>query len=165
MKTLKTRLAAAAVVAALASAFISAVADPADNSRRDEPALMQPVKSVFDHYLKIQAELCKDSLKGINEQGSAIAQAVRTDGMKMLSNEVAKEADALAKAKDIGAAREAFKPLSASLIKYLADNKAGRGDYHEVYCPMAKASWLQSEKDVRNPYMGKDMLTCGEFKN
>lgn len=40
-------------------------------------------------------------------------------------------------------AREAFEPFSASLIKYLAENKAGKGIYHETYCPMVKASWLQ----------------------
>jgi iron complex transport system permease protein len=51
------------------------------------------------------------------------------------------------------------------LIKYLADNKAGKGTYHEAYCPMVKASWLQTEKNITNPYMGKAMLTCGVLKN
>ena len=131
----------------------------------DEPALMQPVKSVLDHYLMIQTELAKDSVKGLDEHANAIAKAVKGDSMKMLSPDVAKQAEALAKAKDIKAAREAFKPLSASLVKYLADNKAGKGTYHEAYCPMVKASWLQTNKDITNPYMGKSMLTCGVLKN
>jgi len=131
----------------------------------DEPALMQPVKSVLDHYLMIQTELAKDSVKGLDEHANAIAKAVKGDSMKMLSPDVAKQAEALAKAKDIKAAREAFKPLSASLVKYLADNKAGKGTYHEAYCPMVKASWLQTSKDITNPYMGKSMLTCGVLKN
>lgn len=131
----------------------------------DNPALMEPVKSVLDRYLKIQTELTKDSVKGIDEHANAIAKAVKGDEMKMLSPEVAKQAETLAKAKDLKAAREAFKPLSASLIKYLADNKAGKGTYHEAYCPMVKASWLQTERDIKNPYMGKAMLTCGTLKN
>ena len=131
----------------------------------DEPALMQPVKSVLDHYLMIQTELAKDSVKGLDEHANAIAKAVKGDSMKMLSPDVAKQAEALAKATDIKAAREAFKPLSASLVKYLADNKAGKGTYHEAYCPMVKASWLQTNKDITNPYMGKSMLTCGVLKN
>jgi len=126
---------------------------------------MEPVKSVYDHYLKIQTELAKDSLKGMDEHANAIANAVRGDKMKMLSPDVAKQAETLAKAKDLKAAREAFKPLSTSLIKYLADNKAGEGAYFEGYCPMVKAGWLQAEKDVRNPYMGKAMLACGTLKN
>ncbi|MBI3870451.1 MAG: DUF3347 domain-containing protein [Verrucomicrobia bacterium] len=131
----------------------------------DSPALMEPVKSVLDHYLTIQTELARDSVKGLDEHANAIAKAIKGDGMKMLSPDVAKQADALAKSKDLKAAREAFKPLSASLVKYLADNKAGKGTYHEAYCPMVKASWLQTSKDIANPYMGKSMLTCGTLKN
>jgi hypothetical protein len=131
----------------------------------DGAALGETAKSVLDHYLKIQTQLTKDSIKGLDAQAAAIAKAVRNDETKTLAPEVAKEADTLAKAKDLAAAREAFKPLSASLIKYLADNKTGKGVYHQAYCPMANASWLQTGKDIRNPYMGKDMLDCGELKD
>jgi hypothetical protein len=150
---------------AVTTLAFTALVGAAQDKKMDEPALMQPVKSVYDSYLKIQAELSKDSLKGVDENASAIAKAVRGDEMKMLSPEVAKQAEALAKAKDVKAAREAFKPLSASLVKYLADHKAGKGTYHEAYCPMAKASWLQTSKDITNPYMGKSMLNCGVLKN
>ncbi len=95
----------------------------------------------------------------------AIAKAVRSDDKKMLSTDVATQAETLAKATDLEAARAAFKPLSNSLIKYLADNKAGVGTYHEAYCPMAQASWLQTEKDIKNPYMGNAMSSCGQFRN
>lgn len=130
----------------------------------ENPALMEPVKSVYDHYLKIQTELAKDSTKGVDEHAKAMAKAVRGDEMKMLAPEIAKQADALAAAKSIKAAREAFKPLSTSLAKYLADHKV-KGTYREAYCPMAKASWIQTEKQIKNPYFGKEMLDCGEFKN
>src|SRR6266699_1103706 len=155
--TVRTVLAIAVVAAPLAS--FSA------ESKKMDDALMEPVKSVLDHYLKIQAELAKDSLKGVDEHANAIAKAVKGDAMKMLSPDVAKQADTLAQAKDLKAARAAFKPLSASLVKYLADNKAGVGTYHEAYCPMVKASWLQTGKAIKNPYMGKEMLSCGELKN
>jgi len=161
MKMLKNtaRLFVTLVVAALPLAAISAEDKKADD------ALMEPVKSVLDHYLKIQGELAKDSIKGVDEHAAAIAKAVKGDDIKMLSPDVAKQADTLAQAKDLKAARAAFKPLSASLVKYLADNKAGVGTYHEAYCPMVKASWLQTGKAIKNPYMGKEMLSCGELKN
>src|SRR5579859_1904819 len=151
----------------LGLAFIAAplAAISADEKKSNDSALMEPVKSVLDHYLEIQSDLAKDSLKGVDEQAQAIAKAVNGDDMKMLPRDIAKQADTLAQAKDLKAAREAFKPLSASLVKYLADNKAGQGAYHEVYCPMAKASWLQTGKAIKNPYMGKAMLSCGELKN
>ena len=149
---------------ALAVVAIPVRSFAAEDKKMDD-ALMEPVKSVLDHYLAIQKELAKDSIQGVGEHASAIAKAVKGDDMKMLSPDVATRAEALAKAKDLKAAREADKPLSASLIKYLADNKAGKGMYHEAYCPMAKASWLQADKAIKNPYMGKAMLSCGELKN
>jgi hypothetical protein len=150
----------------IAATFVTApFAGFAADKKTDEPALMQPVKSIYDVYLKIQAELAKDSTNDVAVNASAIAKAVNGDQMKMLPADVAKQAEGLAKAKDLKAAREAFMPLSASLTKYLADNKAGKGIYHEGYCPMVKASWLQTGKAVRNPYMGSAMLTCGTLKN
>lgn len=162
MKLLKYVAGLLLAIAIVALPFASFAAD---EKMADSSALMQPVKSVLDHYLMIQAALAKDSLKGVDENASAIAKAVKGDEMKMLSPDVATEAETLAKAADLSAARAAFKPLSNSLIKYLADHKAGVGTYHEAFCPMAGASWLQTEKDIKNPYMGTAMSSCGEFKN
>jgi hypothetical protein len=130
----------------------------------DSPALMPSVKLVFDHYLKIQADLANDSLKGVPEEANAIVKAVQGDSIKMLPETAATQAEALAKGSDLKAARTAFKPLSDSLIKYLAEHHA-KNAYVEVYCPMAKASWLQADKNVNNPYLGQEMPTCGEIKN
>ena len=33
---------------------------------------------------------------------------------------------------------------------------------YQAYCPMKKAYWLSSQKDIKNPYFGNAMLTCGE---
>jgi hypothetical protein len=152
MKMMKTILFAAAV------GLLAGVGARAS----ENPALTAPVKSVYDHYLKIQADLAKDSLTGVAENANAITKAVQGDA-KILPAEVGTQAEALAKAKDLSSARAAFKPLSDALIKYLADNKT-KGAYVEVYCPMARASWLQADKNVRNPYLGQSMPDCGEIK-
>jgi hypothetical protein len=128
----------------------------------DAAALTAPVKSVYGDYLKIQVSLANDSLAGVTQNAEAIAKAVRTDA-KTLPTAVATEADALARVSDLRSARAAFKPLSDSLIRYLADHKV-KGGYVQVYCPMARASWLQADKNVNNPYLGKEMPTCGEIK-
>jgi len=127
------------------------------------PALPAPVRSVYGDYLKIQASLAKDSMTGVTENADAIAKAVQADA-KTLPAAVATEAETLAKAPDLKSARAAFKPLSDSLIQYLADHKA-KDAYVQVYCPMANASWLQADKTVKNPYMGKAMSDCGEIRN
>ncbi len=133
-------------------------------SMSDHSALMEPVKSVYDHYLTIQAGLAKDSLTGVAQNAGAIAKAVQGDNMKMLPAVVASQAETLAKTSDLKAARAAFKPWRDALIKYLADHHV-KDAYVQVYCPMARASWLQTDKNVTNPYFGSAMSGCGEIQN
>ena len=125
----------------------------------------QPVQSVFDNYMKVSGALAQDSLEGIGSTAGVMAKAIRADGAKALPAKVAEQAEALAKAKDLESARAAFKDLSESLIGYLKAQKVPAGAYYVGYCPMAKASWLQTEKTITNPYMGKGMLRCGQIKS
>ena len=129
----------------------------------DNGALTGPIKAVYAHYLKIQSSLAKDSMTGVGENAAAIAKAVHNDASALPAT-VATEAEMLANTSDLKSARDAFKPLSDSLIKYLADHHV-KNAYVEVYCPMAQASWLQANKKVSNPYMGQTMPDCGEIRN
>ena len=162
---MKTKLLPFLTLVAFTLTALATIAGHRTFPKNQNGALTQSVKSVFDNYLKIESALANESGVGIGFNASAIASAVRADSMKMLPLKVAKQAEILAGTRNLSSAREAFKPLSAALIKYLADNKAGKGTYHEAYCPVVKASWLQKETQIRNPYMGKEMLTCGVLKN
>ncbi len=125
---------------------------------------MKPVQEVFDDYMNIQGALAQDSLEGIGSTAAEMAKVIRGDTLKRLSPGVAEQADALAKAQDLGSARAAFKTLSESLIGYLQSQKTPEGAYYVAYCPMAKASWVQTDKTIMNPYMGKQMIHCGQIK-
>jgi len=125
--------------------------------------LPQPVAATFDGYIQIQTALSGDSLEGVTASAQAIAKSVKEDKANTFSATLGEQAEAVAKAKDLAAAREAFKPLSESLIKYAAKDATLSGVYRQAYCPMAKASWLQTGTTVSNPYMGKAMLRCGKF--
>jgi len=134
-------------------------------AQTDNAAAFTPEKQAYDNYIKIQAALAADSLKGVPEAAQAIAQAVRADTDKKLPATAAEQAEQVSKATKLSAAREAFKTLSKTLIDYRKNNKALMSQYHEVYCPMADASWLQPDKNVKNPYFGSSMLHCGVVKN
>lgn len=45
----------------------------------------------------------------------------------------------------------------------------GKQDLYLVRCPMAfenkGGTWLQSDKHIRNPYLGSRMLKCGSVQN
>jgi Cu(I)/Ag(I) efflux system membrane fusion protein len=126
---------------------------------------MKPVQLVFDNYIKVQGTLAQDSIEGIGSTAGAMAEVIRSDSMKRLSPKIAEQAEALAKAKDLEAARAAFKALSESLIGYLKEQRVSAGSYYVAYCPMAKASWIQTDKTIINPYMGKGMIHCGQIKS
>lgn len=38
------------------------------------------------------------------------------------------------------------------------------GDLRLAYCPMVDKEWLQTTAELRNPFYGSMMLTCGEFR-
>ncbi|HSB71588.1 MAG TPA: hypothetical protein VLT62_19855 [Candidatus Methylomirabilis sp.] len=125
--------------------------------------LKEPAKAVLENYEKIQRALAADSMTGVPESARTIAKAIRDDNGKRLPLSVAAEAEKLAGAQDLRTARRAFKPLSTSLIGWLADNRVESTGYLETYCPMADASWLQKDEQINNPYYGKRMLHCGAF--
>jgi len=122
-----------------------------------------PLQKVLEQYVKIQAALAADSLKGIPEAAAALASAAK-ENAGVLPEATASQAEAVAKATDIKAARTAFKPLSTTLIAAATDQKEKTGRYYEAFCPMAGAAWIQADRKVANPYYGASMLTCGEIR-
>lgn len=157
-----------AIVAGLTAATLTARADGCCGAASHTDAhcagdtvsaasLPEPLPATMDNYLKIKSALAKDSLDGVVGAATAISQ-------QKLPADVVKPAETLAKAKDLAGARTAFKALSAALIQQLEQAKTQTGHYYEAYCDMAKASWLQDNKTVTNPYYGQSMARCGEIK-
>lgn len=67
---------------------------------------------------------------------------------------------------DLETQRKAFSTLSENLYKSIkAFGLNGKEAFYE-YCPMAfsndGAYWLSEEDEIKNPYFGEKMLTCGE---
>lgn len=143
----------------------SAQTAPMSGNSSERAILAEPAQSVFSGYIKIQNALAQDSFAGVHDNAAALVQAFQNDSQKTLPAQLAERVTTLAGAKDIASAREAFKPFSRSLIDYLKTQKLPPGAYYEVYCPMADASWVQTDKVVANPYFGKAMLHCGQIKN
>lgn len=50
------------------------------------------------------------------------------------------------------------------LVKIVPPTANATPSLFEASCPMAKANWVQSSKEVVNPYMGKEMLDCGKVE-
>ncbi len=110
----------------------------------------------------------KDALVSGNSSLAA-AKAVEltkatTDADLLEANRVAllKDADLIAKTKDLKKQREYFSGLSENMFALAKAQKLSSDPVYKAYCPMAKASWLSSSSAIKNPYYGSSMLTCGK---
>lgn len=70
---------------------------------------------------------------------------------------------------DLDKARhEAFRPISHAVVELAATVRgdAASQPFHHMFCPMVNGGsgdWLQSATELRNPYWGSKMLTCGDL--
>jgi hypothetical protein len=70
------------------------------------------------------------------------------------------EGSAIATSKSLAQARDGFAQVSGKAAKIAA----GQRGYFVMHCPMANKDWVQTSDKPNNPYLGKQMLTCGELK-
>lgn len=81
---------------------------------------------------------------------------------------VSQHADQIAGSTDIEAQRAQLDMLSSSLFALMKATGANTEKAYYQYCPMANnekgAYWISENQEIRNPYFGDKMLTCGENK-
>lgn len=76
--------------------------------------------------------------------------------------------DIISNTEDLLSQRRAFSAFSDALYRSLKEFGTGGVTVYYDYCPMANnnagAYWLSSTKEIKNPYMGEQMLNCGKVK-
>ena len=139
-----------------------------------------PAKEIIAGYLQLKNALAKDNGKDAAAAGNAIVATLATIDMKSLSKEQMKSymdiADDLKEhAEHIGAnagkiehQREHFVMLSKDVADLIKTFGNGGQTLYKDYCPMANdgkgATWISELKEIKNPYQGSKMLTCGSVK-
>lgn len=73
-----------------------------------------------------------------------------------------KDAGKIVATKDLKKQRDYFSTFSANMFALAKTVKLNSEPVYYQYCPMKKATWLSSNKAIRNPYYGSAMLTCGK---
>jgi len=120
-------------------------------------------RAVIEPYLRVQAVLATDKLAGVPDAAKALESAAASLGSDAMP--LAVNAKKLAMAQSLADARAAFGDLSTALLDYAAKTKADvPAGIRVAFCPMNSKSWLQEESEIKNPYYGSQMLTCGTFK-
>ncbi|HVY61257.1 MAG TPA: DUF3347 domain-containing protein [Planctomycetota bacterium] len=105
------------------------------------------------HYLEVRAALANDDL----EAAKKAAEPGKSDAAPFGADETK-----IAGAADLKAARAAFSDLSKAMIPYAKEHASAT--FYVFECPMSMqpfGQWLQAEEQLKNPYRGKEMPTCG----
>lgn len=134
---------------------------------RDQRAVDDLVRA----YLRIHVALASDKTRGVD---TALTE-IRSDAETLAASkrpELSSLGKRVAAATPAGVGtlektRKEFQGLSRAvvdLVSALLPSAAAVPRLREVYCPMAKAPWLQTGDQVSNPYFGTAMPSCGEFR-
>jgi Cu(I)/Ag(I) efflux system membrane fusion protein len=117
-----------------------------------------PVLAAYD---VVRTALADDNLAAAKTAAEAFAKVATSEAPPLTA--LAEAATTLAQSADIVAARAAIGTLSKTLIELLQDRAPWREGLLAFRCPMAKGyqKWIQLQRPMQNPYMGKEMLECG----
>lgn len=134
---------------ALRDALVASDAAAADNAAN---GLIQSV-----------GELKWDELKSFDTSNIIIPTAQTYTGG------IDSESKGLVGETDIENKRKSFQMISGNLFDLARTVRYGRHKLYLLHCPMAfdnaGADWLSSTTDIKNPYFGDKMLTCGAVKD
>jgi hypothetical protein len=137
------------------------------------------IKGIVDNYLKLKNALTKNDAKSAAEAGNAIVAELNSlDANSLPADQKQNFLDIADDAKEhaehigdnagnIEHQREHFAILSKDVNDLLKTFPAGQKLYQD-FCPMYNdgkgAMWISETKEIKNPYYGSKMLTCGTVK-
>ncbi len=137
------------------------------------------MKEIVAGYLQLKNALANDNGTEAANGGKAIVDAMQKFDKSSLTSEQKKmyedmESAMKENAEHIGEnadkidhQREHFEMLSSDMYDMVKTYGAEQTLYKD-YCPMYNdkkgAYWISETKEIKNPYLGKKMPTCGEMK-
>lgn len=139
----------------------------------------ESMKEMVSQYLQMKNALANDNGKDAASAGNAFVESMGkmektslTPEKKKIWDDLSDDAKEMAEhigenADKIEHQREHFEMLSTDMYDMVKTFGAGQTLYQD-FCPMYNdkkgATWLSETKEIKNPYLGKKMPTCGEVK-
>jgi peptidoglycan hydrolase CwlO-like protein len=137
------------------------------------------VNGILHIYIHIKNALVNDDGKAAADAGNEMVKVLDNFDENVLRDDDRKQFEDIAddmkenaehigtNANNIKHQREHFDMLSKDMYDLVKKFTAGQPIYVD-YCPMYNnnkgAIWLSETKEIKNPYLGKDMDTCGSAK-
>lgn len=149
-----------------------AATSPAVEGLTDASQPATPAQRLLQEYLRLQTKLAADDAAGARRSFTDVQSAAKVEALPLPAEQRARIEAAAgqgASAPNIAAARTAFAGVSDALLAWLSASENPLSQpLTVVHCPMAldgKGSrWLQLGPQVKNPYFGAEMLTCGDVE-
>ncbi len=139
----------------------------------------ESVKGLVENYLQLKNALAKDNSNDAATAGKALAegfskfdQATLSAAQKKSFTDIADDAHEMSEhigesAGKLPHQREHFDMLSKDMVDLVKLLGAGQPLFVD-HCPMYNqnkgADWLSETKEIKNPYLGTKMPTCGSVK-
>jgi hypothetical protein len=135
--------------------------------------------NVFTKYISLKDAFISSDSQKVKEEADATSLAVNNVDMKLLTGAahndwmtfvtpMEKALKEISASSDIEIQRKGFSTLTDNLYKSIKAFGLGGKEAFYDYCPMAfdneGAYWLSDNDEIRNPYFGDKMLTCGEVR-
>ena len=137
------------------------------------------LNTVYDQYIVLKNAFVQSDIKKVKQAARDVQQALGKVNIKLLtgdmpikwmdiSGDLNSQIKLITSSGKIEEQRIAFSGFSDQFYKTIKTfGLMGKTAYYQ-FCPMAKngkgAYWLSETNDIRNPYFGESMLTCGETK-
>jgi hypothetical protein len=138
-------------------------------STAQDSASLTKASGLLMHYHNIKNALVAGDAGSAASNADLFIVTANTIDYKLISegniHALLSDATRISETKDLEKQRKYFANFSANMIAIAKVVKFTSAPLYEAYCPMKKAGWLSSEKEIRNPYYGSAMLTCGKVIN
>lgn len=134
------------------------------SAQQSNPALVK----LYQSYINLKEALANDNAANASAAAKVFSQNASTVDYKVISEDniskLKKDAGTIMNAQNISTQRNSFYNLSDNMAAIAQKFKLSSKPIYVQYCPMAKGQWLSDQKEIKNPYYGSSMLTCGNVK-
>ncbi|MFD0863959.1 DUF3347 domain-containing protein [Sungkyunkwania multivorans] len=132
-------------------------------------------EAILSDYFNLKDALVNDDNARAKDLGNTLAQSLKSfdassysesekSDLKEIIEDATEHAEHIGES-DIKHQREHFKTLSKDVTDMVAITGTDKKLY-EQFCPMYDGGtvWLSMSEDIKNPYYGSKMLTCGKVQ-
>ncbi len=118
------------------------------------------IGSVFSEYQQLRTALVASDAENAQKAAGRLANALGEDQAQAKS-----QSRSIASTEVLEVQRTHFSELTASLDPLFRE-EITEGEIYRQFCPMAFEGkggfWISDKEEIRNPYYGDQMLTCGK---